>query len=89
MANDCILCTYPPASCRVSKTTIAGWIIFVFGCAFWLYGYLVAGHPSLIDWQAHTPWWIADYLPNLKSEIGMLLCIASMVPMYWPISENK
>ena len=56
----------PPASCRVSKTTIAGWIIFLFGCAFWLYGYLVVGHPSLIDWQAHTPWWIADYLPNLE-----------------------
>ena len=72
-----------------SKTIIAGWIIFVFGCAFWLYGYLVAGHPSLIDWQAHTPWWIADYFPNLESETGMLLCIASMVPMYWPISENK
>ena len=46
-------------------------------------------YPSLIDWQAHTPWWIADYLPNLESETGMLLCIASMVPMYWPISENK
>ena len=37
-------------------------------------------YPSLIDWQAHTPWWIADYFPNLESETGMLLCIASMVP---------
>ena len=77
------------ASHRVTKTTIVGWTTFLFGCAFWLYGYLVAGRPSLIDWHAHAPWWIADYLPNLESEIGMLLCIAGMVPMYWPISENK
>jgi hypothetical protein len=73
----------------VTKTTIVGWTTFLFGCACWLFGYLVAGHPSLIDWHAHTPWWIADYLPNLESEIGMLLCIAGMVPMYWPTSETK
>ena len=77
------------ASHRVTKTTIVGWTTFLFGLAVWLYGYLVVGQPSLIDWHAHTPWWIADYLPNLESEIGMLLCTAGMVPMYWPTSENK
>jgi hypothetical protein len=77
-----------PAS-HVAKTTIVGWIILLFSCAFWFYGYLVAGHPSLINWYAHTPWWIADYLPNLESEVGMLLCIVGVVPMYWPASQDK
>jgi hypothetical protein len=73
---------------HLAKTVIIGWIIFLFGSAFWLYGYLVAGHPSLIDWHASAPWWIADFLPNIESEFGMLLCIAGMVPMYWPASQN-
>ena len=68
----------------MTKPVIAGWIILMVGTILWTYGYFVTGHPSLIDWQAHTPWWIADTLPNIESEIGMALVSASMVPMYWP-----
>jgi len=69
---------------HISKPAIAGWIILIGGTILWIYGYFVTGHPPLIDWQARTPWWIADYLPNLESEIGMALVWASVVPMYWP-----
>jgi hypothetical protein len=53
----------------------------------WLYGYFVPGNPSLIDWHAHTPWWIADFLPNIESEIGMVLMLLSMAPTYSPRSR--
>jgi hypothetical protein len=33
----------------------------------WLYGYLVTGNPSLIDWRAYTPWWIADLLHRIRN----------------------
>jgi hypothetical protein len=68
----------------VTKTVIIGWIIELAGTVLWLYGYFTAGHPSLIDWHARTPWWIADYLPNIESEIGMVLVFAAMIPIYWP-----
>ena len=71
----------------LSKPAIAGWILLIVGTILWIYGYFVTGHPALIDWQARTPWWIADTLPNLESEIGMALVWASMVPMYWPSSR--
>ena len=73
----------------VTKTAITGWVIFLSGSAIWVYGYFIAGHPPIIDWQARTPWWIADFLPNFESELGMLLCIVGLVPMYWPASESK
>jgi|SRR6516164_7349972 len=66
------------------KTAIIGWIAFLSGFAIWLYGYFVVGHPSVINWHDISPWWVADFLPNLESEFGMLLCTAAMVPMYWP-----
>jgi hypothetical protein len=68
----------------VSKAIITGWIIELAGTALWLYGYFAPGNPALIDWHARTPWWIADFLPNIESEIGMALVIAGMVPIYWP-----
>ena len=68
----------------VSKTIIFGWILEVAGLAVWLYGYFATGHPSLIDWRASMPWWIADCLPNVESEIGMALICIGMVPIYWP-----
>lgn len=71
----------------MSKSVIAGWIILIVGTILWLYGYFVTGHPALFDWQAHTPAWIADYLPNIEFEIGMALVWASMIPMYWPKSK--
>jgi hypothetical protein len=53
------------------------------GMALWLYGYFATGNPALIDWH-DTPWWISDFLPNIESEIGMVLVFAGMVPIYWP-----
>ena len=73
----------------MNRVVILGWIIFLSGSAIWLYGYCVTGHPSIINWHARTPWWIADFMPNLESELGMLLCIVGMVPMYWPASQSK
>ena len=68
----------------MTRTALAGWIITVAGTIVWIYGYLVTGHAPLIDWKAHAAWWIADYLPNIESEIGLLLVCIGMVPMYWP-----
>jgi hypothetical protein len=65
----------------MTKTAILGWVTLVIGCAIWLYGYLAGAHPSVVDWHAKAPQWIADYLPNLESELGMLLCFVSLVPM--------
>ena len=67
----------------VRKAVIAGWLIEVVGLVLWTYGYFIVGNPSVINWAAHTPWWIAD-LPKLESEIGMVLVFVGMVPIYWP-----
>ena len=68
----------------MTKIVIFGWVILLAGTALWLYGYFVPGNPPLFDWHAHTPWWIADFLPNIESEVGMVLVFGSMVPIYWP-----
>ena len=68
----------------MSKAVIIGWIIELAGLVLWLYGYFATGNPSLIHWHDYTPWWIADYLSNIESEIGMALVFAGMVPLYWP-----
>jgi hypothetical protein len=68
----------------VRKLIIIGWTVSLSGFALWLYGYFAKGHPSLIDWQAHTPWWIADYLTNIESEIGMVLMCVGTTVIYWP-----
>jgi hypothetical protein len=54
------------------------------GTALWIYGYFAFGNPSIIDWRAHAPWWIADNLRNIESEIGMAMAFAGMFPIYWP-----
>lgn len=72
----------------MSKAVIAGWIVLVAGTVLWLYGYFATGHPTLNDWHGHTPWWIADYLPNVEFEIAMALICASMVLIYWPSSQT-
>jgi len=77
---------WPLMGYGLTKTAIIGSLIFLSGSAFWLYGYFAVGHPSMIDWQAIAPWWVADFLPNLESELGMSFCIIGMVPMYWPNS---
>jgi hypothetical protein len=68
----------------MNKIVILGWIIMLAGTALWIYGYLATGTPPLFDWQTHTPWWISEFLPNMESEIGMVLVCAGMIPIYWP-----
>jgi hypothetical protein len=69
---------------RVSSAVIFGWIISLAGTALWLYGYLATGHAPLINWHAKTAWWISDFLPNVESEIGMILVFAGTGLLYWP-----
>ncbi len=71
----------------MTKPMIIGWIATLVGTAVWVYGYFVTGHPSLIDWHRYTPWWIADYLPNIESEIGLAVVCLGTVIMYWPPRE--
>jgi hypothetical protein len=66
------------------KTVVIGYVISLIGSALWLYGYLVIGSPPIVDWHAITPWWIADFLPNIQSEIGTAIVVVSMIPIYWP-----
>jgi len=68
----------------VTKRVVIGWAISLAGTALWIFGYFVTGHPSIVNWHAVTPWWIADFLPNIESEIGMVVMFAGMVPIYWP-----
>ena len=68
----------------MKKAAVFGWIIELAGLALWLYGYFATGSPSLIDRHASTPWWIADFLPNVQSEIAVVLMLIGMVPIYWP-----
>jgi hypothetical protein len=58
---------------------IFGWPIYAVGFAVWLFGYLSAGHASLFDWSAITPWWISSFVPNVEAELGMALMFASMI----------
>ena len=68
----------------VGKSVVIGWIITLVGTAVWLYGYFAIGHSPFFDWHTHTPWWIADYLPNIESEVGMTLVCAGTALTYWP-----
>ena len=68
----------------MSKTRIVGYLISAGGTVLWINGYFTTGDPSLIDWGVQVPEWIAKFLPNLESEIGMMLNFVAMIPMYWP-----
>jgi hypothetical protein len=68
----------------MSKRAVVGQIVSLIGGALWIFGYFTTGHRSLINWQAHTPSWIAEFLPNIESEIGMIFCLGGMIAMYWP-----
>ena len=68
----------------MKKIRLIGWVVSLAGTGLWCYGYFVTGNPSLIDWHANTPSWIADFLPNMESEIGMVFAFAGMIAIYWP-----
>ena len=69
---------------RMKKIEIIAWIISFAGMALWFYGYFATGNPSLIDWHAYSPWWVADFLPNIEAEIGMALACVGAVLVYCP-----
>ena len=62
-----------------------GWAIYAAGFVVWLFGYLSAGHVSVIDW----PWWISSFVPNLEAELGLALMFASMIPIYWRVGRKR
>ena len=68
----------------VSKVVVMGWAMELTGTIVWLYGWLITGHPPLIHWHDLTPRWIAEWLPNIESEIGMATVLVGLVPIYWP-----
>lgn len=59
------------------------WVVTLLGCALWTYGYFVGGSPSIIDWPAIAPHWIADYLPNWQAEVGLALTLLGSIPLYY------
>ena len=71
----------------MTKTRVVGWIISFAGSGLWCYGYISVGNPPIFDWHANGPAWIASFLPNIESEIGMALAFAGMIPMYWPVKR--
>jgi hypothetical protein len=72
----------------LSKLAIIGWIISVGGMVLWLYGYFSTGHSPMLNWHAYTPWWVADFLPNINSEIGMALMFVGSALTYWPLKQR-
>jgi hypothetical protein len=48
----------------------------------WFFGYVSAGHASVFDWDAATPWWISSFVPNLEAELGLALMFASVISIY-------
>jgi hypothetical protein len=67
----------------MNKPLVLGWILSATGSALWLYGYFEPGIPPIMNWAAIAPW-LARWLPNLQSEIGMAVSLGAMIPMYWP-----
>ena len=56
---------------KVYTMRITLWAAMIVGMALWGYGLFVTGTAPLIDWKSNAPWWIADYLPNMESELGL------------------
>jgi hypothetical protein len=69
---------------RCRTMIVTSWAAMIVGTALWGYGLFVTGTAPIIDWKSNAPWWIADYLPNMESELGLVLvCLGSLAP-YWP-----
>ena len=63
---------------------ILGWGIVTAGTALWMYGYFTKGTQAFVDWPASMPSWITDFVPNMESEIGLLLVLVGTVAIYSP-----
>jgi hypothetical protein len=59
------------------------YVLSLSGTALWVYGYFQPGSPPLFNWPTIAPW-LATWLPNLQSEIGMCISLGALIPMYWP-----
>ncbi len=66
----------------MNALNISAWIACVVGSLLWLYGYMVTGTKSLVDWASISPSWVAGFLPNLEAEMGMLVMCVGMVPLF-------
>ena len=66
-----------------------GWAIYAAGFVVWLFGYLSAGHVSVIDWDVAKSWWISSFVPNLEAEVGFAIMFASMIPIYWRAGRKR
>ena len=67
---------------------VTSWAAMIVGTALWGYGLFVTGTAPIIDWKSNAPWWIADYLPNMESELGLVLCCLGSLAPYWPRSRE-
>jgi hypothetical protein len=75
---------------KLINAELIGWILSIIGTVVWVYGYFFSsGTPALIDWAAISPPWIAEFLPNRESEIGLAIMIVGVIPMYWPKGRNE
>ena len=68
----------------------AGWVIYTAGLILWLYGYLFTQNiPPFLDWRNFSPWWIADFIPNVQAELGIALMVVGMIPIYWRVGRGS
>ena len=68
----------------MSRTNVFGWALMTIGFVLWLYGYFVDGHAALVGLPGWLPIWIAEYLANAETQIGMAVMLVAMIPAYWP-----
>ena len=71
------------------RSVLIGYALSIVGLALWSYGYFIGGHAALIDWNRHVPSWIADYLPNIEAELGMIIMCIGTVFIYWTPFTDK
>jgi hypothetical protein len=67
----------------MNKIVLLGWILSFIGSALWFYGYLEPGTPPMVNWTAIAPW-LAHWLPNFQSELGMVVTLGAVIPTCWP-----
>jgi len=74
----------------MTKLKVIACFILGLGTAIWIYGYsFPTGNSSLVDWHAVSPWWIADFVRNMESEIGIALVFASIILLIWRARDGK
>jgi len=69
---------------KMSITNLFGWVLMTLGGVLWTYGYFFPGHPSVVEWNVILPNWLAEFLPNIESEIGIAAMLGAIVPAYYP-----